>query len=306
MHTSTVKCRRLRVLCGAASLCGVLVLLAGCAAPTEAELASHAASQQEIAVLIDQFAQAVRDKDPEAASAMLGVDLNPSQRAVATVSIREATWLRLYTGYTPDSEAAAKRLSMGAARKGVAQLKVGATNADGTSFTDRFMFVRRLGKWVLANARLQQPLVGEELDLPPDVREKIRPVVKNVMQSFRQRAFTRIVTLLPAERDAYYRKPRPSFWQRLFGSYAEYSLYDDLERVRGFEVLHWPDADKELPLGFLGPTYVVAVYDVPYTWPEGGIDRPDNLRVELFVLCKHGEWRLHRLKLYAKGLAGTD
>ena len=288
--------------------CGLgLLVLAGCAAPTEAERAGYAAAQTRIAGLISDFGEAVSKKDAAAAAAVLGPQVSPTDRAVAQVSFREAVWLRTYTGYKPDAQKAAARLSWRRFRKGLAALDVAATNAEGQTLTDRYMFVRHAGNWELAGVSLQQPVTGADLDLPAAEAEKIRAVVKPVMLAIRNDTFTRIMTALPPERDAHYRTTELSFWDKLLDAEAqEYSLYYDLELVRQFEVLHWPDFDKELPLAFLGPTYVAACYDIPYTWPQGGVDRPDTLRIRVFVISKQDKWYLHRLRLYGKGIPGTE
>jgi len=284
-----------------------LLAVAGCAAPTQAEIAQHAEAQKEIAGLINEFAEAVRSKDAHAAAEVFGSEMYPTQRAIAELELRQSIWLRLYTGYKPDAGEAAAKVSFRAVRKGVAELKVPATNDDQLHFVDRYTFARRGEIWDLVAVKLQEPLVGEDLDPPQDVTEKIRAVVKPVMKSIENKTPTRIMTSLPPERTAHYRVIERTFWQKLLGAYpGEYGLYEDLELVNQFEVLRWPNPDEEMPLGFIGPTYVVVAYDIPYTWPEGGIHRPDILCVELFLVCKKEEWRMHRVRLYGKGIPGTE
>ena len=109
--------------------------------------------------------------------------------------------------------------------------------------------------------------------------------------------------MLPKGKGLRYRKAKRSFWRSLLGGQPRrYSIDEDLQIMREFTILTWPDPAKELPLAFVAPGTVVACYDVPYVWFEGGVTERDNLRMEIFLGWRQDRWELLLLRLYGKGI----
>jgi len=166
--------------------------------------------------------------------------------------------------------------------------------------------VRTPTGWALNDFLLKEPLPAEAVDLPEPDREQVRQMVKLFFSRLKEGKATEIFVSLPNEIGAQYRVGTRSMWQKIFGDGGEpYCILNDLKRVLEFDVQNWPDPDRYLPTAYVSALEVVVIYDVPYVWPEGGIYKEDNLRIEIFLRKKKGGWNYRVLRLYAKGIPGT-
>ncbi len=292
----------LRAKTAAAFVLIVLLVAGGCASPTPAELESAGSARHRVVEMLDGFSAAIRNKDARAAMAFVDPEAVPARKALFKAALDEAVWMARYTGYRTEAEQAASSLSPRALARGRAEMKVWASNTAGERFREKHPLVCRAGEWFLADVPLRRPVRGEPLDPPPEEAEKIRRVLRPVVESLKGGRPEEVMAALPAERSAYYRRAgrratRAGSQQR--------SIYDDLRTMGEFEVLNWPDPESDLPLAFVGLAAVVVCYDIPYSWPEGGIYEADNLRMEIFFVRKRGRWELHLLRLYGKGIPGS-
>jgi len=280
--------------------------VSGCATPTPADLDYAVAARRSIAATLDRFAEAIRNKDTDAASALISPTVPIEDRARMELSIKQAVWIDLYAGYRLDAEPAAAKAGWRTLRDGRVELQVRATNAAGVEFRDRFVAERSDSDWLLSAIFLQELVKYEKLDPPPAAAQEIRAVLEQVFADLKEEKIGQILLMLPQGGGLRHRVNRPTFWQSLFGAQpAYYSVDEDLNTMCSFNILAWPDPAKDLPLAYVAADTVVACYEIPYLWYEGGVANPDDLRMEIFLRLQEGKWQLFTLRLYGRGIPGS-
>jgi len=290
------------------ALCVALLgaALFGCAALPKGGREGAAAAQEQLSALLLAFEQAIVRKEPQRIRPLIAQRTLPSERRRLLQAAGRACRLQWYRGYRLDAQAAAANVASRAARKGQARMRVEATNSAGERFKDKFAVVREDGGWALRQFELREPLFGEALDLPDEDEDHIRRKLNLLLERLRSRDITSIFYSLPDDPTARVRPYKGGFWSRLFGSRGGVRIFDDLETVARFHITGWPGPDDELALGYVSDHQVMAIYDLSYVWPEGGIVKDDALRVEVMLAEREDEWDYQLLRFYAKGLPGTQ
>jgi len=277
--------------------------LSGCATLSEADLCRAEGARLEAAQQLEFFAKAVAEDDVVTAASLLAARVPPQERSRLENTLRKASWLEMYTGYTLDAAGAVSHKSARAWLGGEVELSVPAANARGLEFKDQFCLAKTAHGWAVVDFALHEPLLGEEVDLPREDKEKVRARVKWVFDRLRMKKPEQVFASLPRENASRWRTGSLSFWRRLVGGRRTVRcILDDLVMVTKFDILRWPDPDRYLPTAYMSLAEVLLVYDVPYVWPQGGISQEDNLRIEIFLRKRNEQWEYHMIRFYARGI----
>jgi len=281
-----------------------LVLLAsGCAVPTEAQLAAAQADRGRLAVLVRDAAAAIRDDNVSGFLELVSPGLPASDALSLKFTVEEATWLKRYTGYQLNAEAAAAALGWRDLQGRSVTVEAQATNADREQFVDHYLFVRGDGDWLLYDVALQRPRDGEWLDPPAEKLAAIRKIVRPLLVSLKAGHPEEVYVALPRnDPSAEFRALRRSFWDKFWGRPPERRLIlEDLQLMHEVFVLAWPDPDGEIPLIYVTPALIAAVYELPYASTGADARRgPDVIRFYVFLSGTEAEWRLQRVRLVGK------
>ena len=107
---------------------------------------------------------------------------------------------------------------------------------------------------------------------------------------------------LPEEPSSRYRATKCTWWQRVTTDAPRaIHVLSDLERLQKFTMLDWPAPD-EVAFAYGPGNAVVAFYEIPYVWPEAGIEEADVLRVEFVFLPREEGWTFFQLRLVGEGI----
>lgn len=286
----------------------VLAFTQGCRTLTKAEQEQAEKNRRQAVELLNSFADAVANDDVESAGDCLAPGVSPSKRSRLERRIAIATWLELYTGYELEAQKAAAWTDADEWLEREVRLWVPAANRQGVEFEDGFTLApTQGGEWGMVDFSLQEPLVGEAVDLPEEDREKVKALVGWVIEQLQGDAPERVLGRLPQTDSAQLRPVTRTWWEWLTGARPQTRwIHDDLSRMMEFHILHWPDPDQSLPVAYVGEGQVMVFYDIPYVWPQGGITRTDELRVEMFLRRGLKGWKLDLLRLYGKGIPGSQ
>ena len=275
---------------------------AGCGSLSDFQERTLHREQQSISRTLVEFSEAVSNKETEAAVAYLDPALPASARQRLRGAISEAMRLQLYSRYHLHPGRPMEGLSYEEVTRGRVRLKVPASNAAGERFKDRFTLVRRGAGWHIVSMKLREPVKYEVLDPPSREREATRRILSFVFEALKSGEAAVIIQRLPNSKNAHYRLGRQGWLARLLHLPAPvHSTYIDLHRVTELDILRWPDISGDLPLAYVGPLTSVAVFDIPYAYPEGGV-YSDTLRLEVFVTREEGEWKLHLVRAFGEAL----
>ena len=278
----------------------LVALASGCAAPTEAQRAAAQVDRERLAVLVRDAAAAIRDDNVAGFLELVSPGLRASDALRLKLAVGQATWLMRYTGYEVDAEGAAAALGWRDLQGRYVAVEAEATNAAREQFVDRYLFVRADGGWLLDDVALQRPLEGDWLDPPPDKVPAIRKIVRPLLLSLKAGNPEEVYVALPRnDPSAQFRALRRSFWARLFGRPPENRLIlDDLQLMHEVFVRAWPDPDGEIPLIYVTPALIAAVYELPYgSTGAGARGGPDVIRFYVFLAGTEAGWRLKRVRL---------
>jgi len=293
-----------RELTAVAFVC--ILVAAGCATPQPADLEYATSARSDVVALLDGWTEAIRNKDVAAAMALADPKMGFAARARLEHKLTQVIWLARYAGYRIDGERAASSLSWRVLKEGKARVRALCTNRDGDHFEERYTVVRRGEDWFVASVELARRTGAERADLPEEEVEKIRREIRFVIDSLKAGRPGKVYAMLPDDEAAHYRTVERYSFARIFGGAPDqYSIYEDLQIMKEFEIAEWPDPDGELPLYFLAPTIIEARFDIPYTWAEGGIYRQDILWMRILVVRNGGTWRLHMIRLYGQGIENS-
>lgn len=283
----------------AACLIICFVVLTGCAGgPDKGAIAGRGAIR-DVGV---EFSDAVKSKDIDSALMVLDPHMGAGQLAGLQRQLKIAMRLRLYRDYNPDWEEAVKKISDRDLKDGRVTLTVMVENSDGFKFRDIYGFVNRRNGWFISGLRLQKPLKGEELDLPENEENEIRMTLREVFKHLKEGKAGWFTSSRKEDSRSLYRYGKRPFWEKIIGAEPpRYSIYEDFDRLEEFTIAKWPDVGEKLPLAHLGFGGLVACYDVPYSWPAGGI-YDGILRVEIFFSLREGEWVYEMIRFHGEGI----
>ena len=283
-------------------------LAGGCATPTKADLARAESAGVQLTALLEGFSAAVRNDDVPAAMALVWPDLRPAERSRLRLALQDVVWLRGYSGYRVDAERAVSRLGWRSLRKAAVQTRVEGRNEGGARLRDGYVLVEKDSQWFVADFVFHKPLQGEWLDPPQGQADGIKAVVESIFTSLKAGRPAEVYVALPKDdRSAHLRAGRRCFLQKLLGlAPASYSILQDLDSMREFQILSWPDPQKDFELIYVSPGVVAAVYEMYYMWPDGGVVEADILRMYLFFSRTEDRWRFQRIRLIGKGIPGSQ
>ena len=293
----------MRANVGVALACVTILAAAGCAMPEPADLEYAESARRQVGEMLGGFARAIRNDDAAAAMSFVDPQMPEARRLRLERALGQVVWMTRYTGYEPDVEQAASSVSWHALKRGQAEVRVPYRGASGEKYEDRYLVVRREDRWFVGSLpRLPKMRAGEQVDPPEEEARRIRREVKFVFDNLKEGRPGRVYAALPKEDTDSSVLEGAALGALLGGGASVYSVYEDLQIMQGFEIRNWPDPDKELPLVRLAPTVLIARYNIPYTWAQGGIYTTDNLRFDIYLVYNRGTWRLQRIRLAAKGL----
>lgn len=289
----------------AATTLAVLALTVsqGCSMLTKAEEQRAVQNKQQVVELLNSFANNISQDDWQSAAKLISPAVNPEKAQKLTRKAKMASWLALYTGYELDARATVEDFGDDTWLTEKVKLEVPATNAKKTKWEDIFTVIKSEDDgWALLDYKLRKPLEGEALDLPEEHRKEIASIASWVLQQLKNDKPEKVLARLPRRTSSHYRQAKQSWWSSLFSSAGTHWLGDDLKRATEVNVQHWPDPENSLPVAFIGEGHVVVTYDIPYTWPEGGIGQTDDLRTEMFVVKTSDGWKLIMVRFYGKAI----
>jgi hypothetical protein len=147
------------------------------------------------------------------------------------------------------------------------------------------------------------PRPGDTLEPPEEVRKQVEPKVRHLMTELREGRLGAVLYELPESPSARRRPLTLSWWQSLWiPSEPGIQVIEDLEKMRGFSIRTWPDAEARLHYVYDAPGTMAVVYELSYVWLAGGIDTPDTLRLK-FIFQRGAEgWTFYALYLSAKAI----
>lgn len=260
-------------------------------------------NREQVVELLNSFADRVAQDDWKGAAELLSPAVRPEKEQALRREARMASWLALYTGYELEARDTVDGYSLSTWLQDRVELEVSATNEARVKWEDMFTVISAGDEgWKLVDFKLREPLEGEALDLPEEDRKEVAEVASWVLQQLQNDKYEKVLGRLPRRRSTHYRKAKQSWWQSLFSDAGIMWLGDDLKRVTELNVQHWPDPERSLPVAFVGEGHVVVTYDIPYTWPEGGIGQTDDLRTEMFMVKTPEEWKLIMVRFYGKAI----
>jgi hypothetical protein len=278
-------------------VCAACAAAAGCVAPTPDELEAVESARAQAVVLLKQFEEVVRSGDP----AKLEPILSPQRTTrlkLLELQVVQANWLESYRGYELDAEKALAATDWQIWLNRRVRTTVPGYNIYGEVVQDKFEFLNIKDKWWISDFQLQRPEVGDVLDPPDSVKRELQPVAAQILEHLKTGGTIPIMYMLPKDAASRIRKPRATFWERLFsGGIPDFiPIFDDLETVEFLSVVKWPEPD-ELTYGYAEGDGIMAVYEVPYSWPDGGVTEPDIMRVEVVFLRRPEGWLLRTVYL---------
>jgi len=283
------------------------VAAGGCAGLPSKEEPEVRALRQQAANVLDTFAAALRHDTPELVDPLLAPALSGGRSRELKKRAENVVWLQRYEGYTLDSEAALADVSRKELQRGAFRVEVPASNQRGERLEHEFELVLIDGHWRIRDFQITDPAPGDALDLPAAVKDEIMPQLVFVLENMKLGRTADVFYELPDINVCRHRPIRLSWWQNLFSgkSGGWLSLYEDLERTKQFHFPDWPEPDEVYGWAYVPPGGVMAVYEVPYIWREGGINEPDVLRIHVIFMKMEGQWRFYTLRLSGEGIPYT-
>jgi hypothetical protein len=284
-------------------MAGALATAAGCATPTPADMLVAQTGKQEAQDLLDAFAHAVREKDPAPISSLLSPTLRPREADQLEARLARASWLERYSGYAPDIDRALDQAGWRDWKGTELRLVLSGTGAFGPTTEDEITLAKAGGKWRISGCKMAEPRPGDALDPPQAVRQQVEPKVRHMMAELKEGRMAAIVYELPDKASARERPLTLSGWQSLWmSSTPGISVVEDLEMMRQFTVLAWPDPQAELQYVYDSSGTIAVFYEVPYVWLAGGIDKADILRLKFIFLKGSEGWTFYTVHLSAKAI----
>lgn len=277
--------------------CAACLVLAGCVTPTPEELEIVEDARTQTAALLESFEEVVTSGDPAKLEPILSPQ-RTTELKLLEFQVLQANWLEAYRGYELDAEKALAQTDWQIWLNRKVRVTVPGYNVFGEEVLDRFEFLKINDDWRIRDFKLQTPEPGDVLNPPDYIKKALQPVAAQVLENLKSNRTIPIMYMLPEDVRSRFREPRATFWDRLFkGGIPEFiPIFDDLETVEFLSIREWPAPD-DVSYGYAEGGGIMAVYEVPYAWPEGGITEPDIMRVEVVFLKGPEGWVLHTIYL---------
>jgi hypothetical protein len=261
--------------------------------------------RQQVAALLDTFAEVVRTNDAQKLKTLLAPGLPEDTVEDLVERLRWLSWTRRYEGYTLDAEIALERVRWQDWSYGNFWLYLSGSNAMGEPLQDDLAeLARAMGKWCIRDFDLQEPQPGDLLNVPASIREAMRPEAERLIGMLKAGKTLEIFYGLP--REARYRPPQLTGWERVTRDDVPeaISIYQDLEVFKRIMVGEWPPPGSPLKIAYGSRGRLVVVYELPYEWPTAGI-HGDKLRVEIHFVLQNGVWSFFQLRLFGRAVPFT-
>jgi hypothetical protein len=274
----------------------VLALAAGCASPTPEDLEYAQRQRAQLTVMLEQFCKVVVDKNPAEADPLLSPRLGPLEKMRLRQQIKQAVWLKQYTGYTFDMPGSLQGASWRRLRDGELYLKVRAGNSSGEHFKDRY-WLQRVGQndWRIARLRLQEVEPGALADPPEAEAAAIRAVLSEIVALLKAGKGEHVFYMRPSGRG-----PMPGVPEEPLDSIVRRE-YVELRAIKDLTILQWPDVASEVRLIYGGPGVIVAPLELLYMWPQMNMVTPRGLTITISLLRQEDKWAPYAFKVeYAK------
>lgn len=147
------------------------------------------------------------------------------------------------------------------------------------------------------------PEPGDALDPPQEVRQQIGPKVRGMMSEMKDGRMAAILYELPDKSSARERPLTLPWWQSFWMSRTPgIPIVQDLGIMRQFTMRAWPDPQREPRYVYDSPDTIAVLYELPYVWLEGGIDKTDILRLKFIFLKASEGWTFYTVHLSAKAI----
>ncbi len=285
-----------------ALVCGAVLAVGGCATSTPADLEYAQSARRLVAETLEGFAKAMSSDNTAAAMSFVDPQMPEARKLRLERALGQISWMTRYSDYNPDIEAGVASLNWQALKRGFAEVRLYCQKGPKQRYEDRYVVVRRGERWFVGGMQMPKIRSGEPVDPPEEEARSIRQQVKFVFDNLKEGRPGRVYAAMPKEDLSSPVLQDLALGLVTGGREPIYSVYEDLQIMQGFEIRNWPDPDRELPIIFLAPTVLVARYNIPYTWAEGGIYTTDNLRFDIYLVYDRGTWKLSRLRLACRGL----
>ena len=279
-------------------------LLAGCAGPTPQQRQAADDGREQVAQLLDQFSEAMREQDPNALRPLLSPAVREGEERHLVTVLGRSSWLTLHTGYRLQSDRALDRVSWREWQEPTLLLEIEGRNTYNAMFTDTFELARVEDTWYLTGFRTARARRGAPIDPPDSIRKAIAPQAAAVLAALAEGdTGTLLYTLLP-DGTLSARKPKSSWWQRITGRAPRgpVPIYRDLEHLRNFSFSYWPHPEEDMELAFEPPNGVIAIYEVEYTWRGDDAEDAEVLRIELSFMPTANGWQFAHFNLSGEGI----
>jgi hypothetical protein len=279
------------------AVCAACTAATGCLTPTPEELEMVDSARAQAVSLLKTFEEVVRSGDPAGLQPILSPQ-RTTRLKLLELQIVQANWLESYRGYEIDAEKTLAQTDWQIWLSRKVRTTVPGYNIYGEQVLDRFEFLKIKDKWWISDFQLQKPNPGDVLDPPDYVKKELQPVAAQILENLKTGRTVPVMYMLPDNAASRIRRPRTTFWERLFtGGIPDFiPIFDDLETVEFLSVRDWPAPD-DLIYGYAEGDGIMAVYEVPYVWPDGGVTEPDIMRVEVVFLRRPQGWLLSTIYL---------
>ena len=279
-------------------------LAAGCLgvpAPTAADLEALEQDRADVQGVLASFAQALKDRDPEAFQALLAPHVRPEEAAQLKRKFALACLMAFYEDYSPELAEPVRSLAWEEWNRAVLTVNIPYADRYRITTVDTFRLEYADGRWYLVGLELKPVAADEPLNPPDEVKVLLRDSAGELLEMLSTGRYMEVYYAIPSTSRVRYIEL--TWWQRVRGAIPQaVDILNELRRVtQDFNVLTWPRADEAVFVGLVGGAIGVH-YDVPYVWPNGGITTPDLLRVQFIFLPSGEGWTFYQLRLIAAGI----
>lgn len=277
-------------------------LATGCVTPTPMELEAVDQARVQARQVLDSFAQALRERNAQALDPLVDPRLKPRDVRMLKRKLIVASSMVFYEDYSPDLDKAIADVYWRTWTQDEASVGVPYSVPFGPEHTDLFTLTNKEGRWYLYDIDLRDSKPGELLNPPDDVKRLLGDKAAELLERLRKAELMGIFYELPSTPSCRYRRLERTWWEKAVqGKPDVIHLLSDLEMVQKFTMLDWPSPD-EVSYAHAPGDGVAVFYEIPYVWPDGGIDKTDMLRVEFVFLPLKEGWLFYQLLLKGKGV----
>jgi hypothetical protein len=275
--------------------------------PTEQEVTYAEENRQQAARLIEQFEEGMREDRVEQVVSLISPELPTRNKQQLARMVRDALLLPVYNGYEANARAAVQDTKVRDWLDGTVDVKVPGTNAFGDEIPEKLRLVKSRDLWYIANMNLAQPEPGMVVEPEQEVRREIAKISKKVFELLREETPGELVLMIPRGDRTRYITTDPTFWGYLKGHKPQkVSVVQVVEDVFvPLEITRWPDPLEDMQLVYNGRGRLIALYEVPYHWPDSPAGT-DTMEVEVHVYRSQEGWKLDTLRFYGGAFEAMD